>query len=277
MAIKLHDFTVLLAANPPICIQNTGRGPKNMCWSGEASTAMAVAGFGVTAYVAWKKEPAALWLTLGFFSSMELIQALSYPVIGQCGAPANKALSIASFVHVALQPFFFNLLALYFIPDDVRRRIQKTVYALCAVAAALTFWQMLPSETYGTCSEHRAMCGAQFCTLPGNWHLAWEFPFNGWGNGFAEHSNWFIRLFPNALVAYSLAVFVMPLIYGSWKMAIYQYVMGPVIVSQLTNNIDEAPAIWCLMSVGIAFLVVATPLRGAMRVNRWVFWRDQAT
>lgn len=243
-----------------------------MCWSGEASSALAVAGFGVTAYAAWKKEPAALWVTLGFFSSMELLQALSYPVIGQCGSPGNRAASITSFVHIALQPFFFNLLALYFIPDDIRRRIQIPVYALCAVAAGITVLQLLPSETLGQCSQHRAMCGAQFCTLPGNWHLAWEFPFNGWGNDFAGSPNWLVRLFPNALVAYSLAVFIMPLLYGSWKIAAYQYFMGPVIVSQLTDNIDEAPAIWCLMSIGVVFLVMKTPLRRWMRVRRWVFW-----
>ncbi len=247
-----------------------------MCWSGEASTALAIAGFGVTAFAAYKKEPAALWITLGFFSSMELLQALSYPVIGQCGAPANRALSIASFIHVALQPFFFNLLALYFIPIIVRKRIQKTVYALCTVAAGVTFLQMIPSETLGACSEHRAMCGAQFCTLPGNWHLAWEFPFNGWGNDFITHSNWLIRWFPHAMVAYNLAVFVMPVIYGSWKITAYQFLLGPILVSQLTDNINEAPAIWCLMSIGIVFLVMSSPLRGWMRVHRWLFWSPAA-
>lgn len=247
-------------------------GFKIMCWSGEASTALAVAGFGVTAYAAWKKEPAALWVTMGFFSSMELIQALSYPVIGQCGAPENKALSIASYIHIALQPFFFNLLALYFIPDDMRRRIQKTVYALCAVAAGITIWQVMPSETYGACAQHRGMCGSQFCTLPGNWHLAWKFPLNGWGNEFAGNTNWLLRLFPNAMVAYSLAVFIMPLVYGSWKFGIYQYLTGPALASQLTDNIDEAPAIWCLMSIGIVLLVMKTALRNVMHVERWPLW-----
>ncbi len=132
----------------------------------------------------------------------------------------------------------------------------------------------MPSDTFGQCAEHRAMCGAQFCTLPGNWHLAWEFPFNGWGNGFADSPNWLLRLFPNALVAYSLAVFIMPLLYGSWKIAAYQYLTGPVLVSRLTDNIDEAPAIWCLMSIGIVFLVMKTPLRQWMQVRHWVFWRE---
>ncbi|WP_457648129.1 DUF5765 domain-containing protein [Profundibacter sp.] len=61
---------------------------------------------------------------------MEWIQALPYPVTGQCGAPENKVLSITSFIHIALQPFFFNLLALYFIPDGIHRRIQKTANVL---------------------------------------------------------------------------------------------------------------------------------------------------
>ena len=46
-----------------------------MCWSGEASTVLAVVGFAGTAYAAYKKEPLALWLCLGYFTLMEALQA----------------------------------------------------------------------------------------------------------------------------------------------------------------------------------------------------------
>jgi hypothetical protein len=49
-----------------------------MCWSGEASAVLAVVGIGTTAYAAYKKEPAPLWMALGYFSSMELLQAFTY-------------------------------------------------------------------------------------------------------------------------------------------------------------------------------------------------------
>ena len=44
-----------------------------MCWSGEASAALATAGFLSTGYAAYKKESRMLWLPLGYFSLMELI------------------------------------------------------------------------------------------------------------------------------------------------------------------------------------------------------------
>ncbi len=243
-----------------------------MCWSGEASTVLAVAGIGVTAYAIRRGEPPALWLTLGFFTIMEVLQAASYPVIDQCTNPANRALSIASFVHISLHPFFFNALALYFVPAAVRARIQVPVYAICAVAALVTLAQVVPVDRLGQCADHRGMCGTGFCTVSGTWHLAWEFPFNGWGNGFADHANPVFRLFPNALVAYSLAIFVLPLIYGAWRITLFQYAVGPGLVRLLSDNIDERPAIWCLMSIGIAVLIIFSPLRRALHTRRWWLW-----
>jgi len=60
-----------------------------MCWSGEASAVLAVVGLGTTAYAAYKKEPAPLWIALGYFSLMELLQAFTYSVIDQCSLPSN--------------------------------------------------------------------------------------------------------------------------------------------------------------------------------------------
>ena len=49
-----------------------------MCWSGEASAALAAVGLGSTTYVAAKGEKKALWMPLGYFSLMELLQAFTY-------------------------------------------------------------------------------------------------------------------------------------------------------------------------------------------------------
>ena len=47
-----------------------------MCWSGEASATLATIGLTSTAYVAWKGEKKALWIPLGYFSLMELLQLI---------------------------------------------------------------------------------------------------------------------------------------------------------------------------------------------------------
>lgn len=61
-----------------------------MCWSGQASAVLATAGLGTTVYAAYRKEPAAIWMPLGYFSLMELLQAFTYSVIDQCSLPSNQ-------------------------------------------------------------------------------------------------------------------------------------------------------------------------------------------
>jgi hypothetical protein len=48
----------------------------SMCWNGQASAVLAMAGLGTTAYAAFRKEPAAIWMPRGYFSLMEVLQAV---------------------------------------------------------------------------------------------------------------------------------------------------------------------------------------------------------
>src|SRR5437763_17098815 len=102
-----------------------------MCWSGEASAVLATAGIGTTVYAAYGKEPAAIWVPLGYFSLMELLQAFTYSVIDQCGLPSNQIATLLGYLHIAFQPFFINAVSMHFIPDQVRARIALVVYSLC--------------------------------------------------------------------------------------------------------------------------------------------------
>ena len=246
-----------------------------MCWSPEISTGLAVAGIATTGYLALRREAPALWVTLGYFSIMEILQALSYPVIDNCGSSTNQWLTFLSYLHIAFQPFFFNLLAMHFIPESVRKRIQTRVYALCTLATVFLLVQLYPFDWAGVCAGHRAMCGPKMCTMWGNWHLAWELPLNGIGNNFADHWFWPLRLFPNGFITHALATTLLPLLYGSWKISIYLFLTGPVLVSFLTDNIDERPAIWCMLSIAIVFVVIKTPLRRFLRAKRWFCWPSQ--
>src|SRR5271155_1123786 len=106
-----------------------------MCWSGEASAALAAAGIGTTIWAAWKKEPMSLWIALGYFSLMELLQAFTYSVINQCDLPSNQIATLLGYLHITFQPFFINAVALYFIPEEVRKRIAIPVYMVCFAGA----------------------------------------------------------------------------------------------------------------------------------------------
>lgn len=236
-----------------------------MCWSGEASAVLAAVGLGTTLYAAYKKEPAPLWLALGYFSLMELLQAYTYTVIDQCSLPANQIATLFGYLHIAFQPFFINALSLHFIPREKALKIAPYAYAFCFFSAIFMMIQLYPFEWAGQCLEQRPLCGSRLCSISGDWHIAWEVPTNGIGN------NLWINLtfgFPT----YCIAAFLLPVLYGSWRVTLYHWLVGPTLALALTSNPDEWAAVWCLLSIGILLLVVKTPLRKYLYVRSWVFW-----
>jgi len=250
-----------------------------MCWSTEASVAWATAGVTASAYLWYKKEPPVMWMTIGYFSLMEIIQAFSYPVLNQCDLPRNQALTYLGYLHIAFQPFFVNLMALHFIPSEVRARIILPVMIACGVVTMSLVINAYPFEWAGECTPGRALCGPQMCTLAGNWHLAWNLPLNGLGNPLAAFEMWGFRPFPHGMPGYAIVAFLMPALYGSWKFALYLLLSGPILARQLTDNVHEQPAIWCLMAIAVSFAIVKTPLRRYLREDRvmpWMRWTLRA-
>ncbi len=240
-----------------------------MCWSGEASTVLAAVGIGTTVYAAYKKEPAPLWIALGYFSLMELLQAFTYSVIDQCNLPSNQIATMFGYLHIAFQPFFINCVSLYFVPDHVRKKVQGWVYAFCFFSVIFMLIQLYPFDWAGTCDPRRPLCGPQMCSVRGNWHIAWLVPTNGICNSLVEGP---LPLFADGFPTYVIAGFLIPLLYGSWRATAYHYVMGPSLAWMLTDNINEWPAIWCLLSIGLLLIVVKTPLRGYLHVRKWWLW-----
>jgi len=244
-----------------------------MCWSGEASAALAIVGISTTVYAAYKKEPAPLWMALGYFSSMELLQAFTYSVIDQCALPSNQVATLLSYLHIVFQPFFINMLSMYFIPDAVRVKIQWPVYTVCFASAIVMLLQLYPFAWAGSCPLGEVLCAEPLCSVSGNWHIAWEVPTNGMLN-FITVDSW--ASFLTAYPTYFIAAFAMPLLYGSWRITIYHFLIGPQLAVLLTNDPNEVAAIWCLLSIGILLLVVKTPIRRFMFVKSWLLWPKQS-
>ncbi len=236
-----------------------------MCWSGEASAVLAIVGLGTTAYAAYKKEPAPLWIALGYFSLMELLQAYTYTVIDQCSLPANQIATLFGFLHIAFQPFFINALSLHFIPKEKAAKIAPYAYAICFFSVIFMLIQLYPFEWAGQCLEQRPLCGDRLCSISGDWHIAWELPTNGIGN------NLWVN-FTFGYPTYCFAAFFLPILYGSWRVTFYHWLVGPTLALQLTTNPDEWVAVWCLLSIGILLLVVKTPLRQILYVRSWILW-----
>jgi hypothetical protein len=74
------------------------------------------------------------------------------------------------------------------------------------------------------------------------------------------------------MLGYFIPAFLIPILYGSWRCTIYHILAGPLLAFTLTDNMNEWPAVWCLMSIGLILLVAKTPVRRFLYVQQWWFW-----
>ncbi|SMH53717.1 DUF5765 domain-containing protein [Maritimibacter sp. HL-12] len=228
-----------------------------MCWSEGASLAMVGLGAAATFVTLRRGEPAAIPVTLAFFTVMEGLQAAGYLVIDECSLTSNKSITALSYLHIALQPIFINAFAMALVAREISPRLRAFVYAAAATASAVILLQLVPFDWAGPCQPGNVLCGPQWCTISGNWHLGWQVPLNDlWG---ALLGDGFARLveFPT----YLLAVFVLPLVYGAWRLVIFHALFGPALAWLLTDNPNEMPAIWCLFSVGLVVIALSPMIR----------------
>jgi hypothetical protein len=237
-----------------------------MCWSGEASFGLAAVGIGSTAYATYKGESKELVAPLGYFSLMELLQGFTYQWIDECSLPVNQILTLLGYLHITFQPFFINLISLYFVPKEVKEKLQGWVYTICFICSILLILQMYPYNWGKPCNiGENALCGKQLCSVSGNWHIAWELPTTHIVNLFSVSVKGYMP--------YIFAAFFLPLLYGSWRITLYHWLVGPTLAELTTNNPNEWPAVWCLFSIGLLLILVKTPLRKILPVKVWYFWK----
>jgi uncharacterized protein DUF5765 len=243
-----------------------------MCWSGEASGVLAAIGLGTATYIAHKGESKELWIPLTYFALMELLQAVTYIYIDLCGLPQNQILTLLGYVHIAFQPFFVNMVGMYFIPQAVKERISTHVYALCSLAALAMLIKMYPFEWAGLCRVgEEVFCGPTTCSVSGDWHIAWQMPLNGI---FSEPIDYWLDVsYGLHGRAYILAGFLLPLLYGSWRFVVFHWFVGPTLSELLTTNPNEFAAVWCLFSIALCVSVIKTPLRRHLHVERWPLFK----
>jgi hypothetical protein len=226
-----------------------------MCWSEQASLAMVGVGVVATAVTIKRGDPVAIPLTLAFFAVMEALQVWGYQVIDQCGLPSNRWSAILSWVHISLQPIFINAFGMAIVAPMLSRKARIRVLAAASFASVLMLARMVPLEWAGTCRPGTVLCGADWCTLTGTWHLAWDMPLNDLASrvlGVDIPGGW---TYPD----YMLAVFVLPLFYGAWRFVLVHFALGPALAVALTDMPNEMPAVWCLFSVGLS-LIALSPL-----------------
>ncbi|WP_246107521.1 DUF5765 domain-containing protein, partial [Puniceibacterium confluentis] len=136
-----------------------------MCWSAEVSAGMVVVGTVATAATYRRGDMPAIWLTLGFFTLMEGLQLWGYGVMDQCGTPANRSVTVLSYLHIAIQPFFINAFAMELVPKPVKYRVRFWIYSLCAVSLIVMLVQIAPYPPLGTCLPGSPLCAERWCTV----------------------------------------------------------------------------------------------------------------
>ena len=227
-----------------------------MCWSATASVAMVGIGAAAVAVTAARGDSRAIWLTLGYFTVMEALQVAGYAVVNECGTPANRTVTLLSYLHIAFQPLVINAFAMAIAPKAVSPRMQRRVYAAAGVCSAVVLLRLAPFDWAGVCRPGEIMCSTAFCTVSGDWHIAWEVPLNGL---YSPLSDLFGR--PIQFLEYHLAVFLLPLFYGAWRLVVFHMLAGPVLAGFLTSNPNEIPAIWCLFSIGLVLICLSPFIR----------------
>lgn len=235
-----------------------------MCWSAEATGAMIALGAVASTITYRRGDAPAIWLTFGFFTLMEALQLWGYGVVDQCGTPANRTVTVLSYLHIAIQPFFINAFTMELVPQPVKRRARFWVYGACAVSTSVMLAQLVPSEALGTCLAGEPLCGERWCTVSGDWHIAWDVPYNGLLLPL-ERALGINAGFPS----YMIVAFLIPLLYGAWRFVIVHALSGPILAAALTTNPNEMPAIWCLFSITILLIGLSPAIRRRVTATRW--------
>ena len=227
-----------------------------MCFTMGVSAAMVALGGAATAVTLRRGEAPAIPLTLGYFTVMEALQVAGYMVIDDCTAPVNQTVTLLSVLHIVFQPLVINAFAMALVATPPSMRMRWSVMGLCALSSVVMLVQLYPFGWAGSCAPGSNLCAERLCTVSGDWHLAWDVPFNGllvpvesalgtdWG-------------FPT----YMLAVFLLPLAYGAWRLVVLNLTAGPVLAMVLTTNPNEVPAIWCLYSIVIILVALSPAVR----------------
>jgi len=203
-----------------------------------------------------KGQPKAIWVTIGFFTAMEALQTAGYFVVDRCTSPTNISITNLSYLHIVLQPLFINAFAMATAPRPVPSWLRRVVWGLAGLATLSLLARMLPLPALGSCTPGAPFCGAETCTISGEWHIAWALPLNGLFE--SAGAAFGLKLwFP----VYNLAVFLLPLAYGAWRFTALNFVLGPIAARFLTSNPTEQLAIWCLFSVAILLIALSPFVR----------------
>lgn len=187
-----------------------------------------------------------LHLITGFYTIMELSQALEYTYVNQCGGMINKVLSEFAYLLVIVQPLLFHTVGYLRNNNSDDRKIFKVsitmflVWMFCNIYSRLIYseetdpgfkWSYLYSNN--TCIMRHTNTS----------HLYWQWAAQ---NMYDYHANFF---------SYLLIWFIPPLFVKKERKihttVILSFIVG-TFLTMLNNRWEEHASIWCFVSIPVS-------------------------
>ena len=233
-----------------------------MCWSLEVSVCMLTMGI-ITACFS---PPGWIRGEVLFVSLMELLQLIGILVADDCGNPVNLAVTYLSYVHITLQPWFYNewqwALA-------ARRGIQfasehkRLVRGLAGAWAVAALFRLAPciSEPCYYCAEREHFCapdGSSACTYMGSLHIYWKLPLlpvNYLCAGLWGHFS--LCFLPSMINGGTYERLQMVLLFLTGAAAAFVVAFW----ADKKTAFHEGPSLWCIVAIPqhlVTFVAVAT-------------------
>lgn len=235
-----------------------------MCWSGQASTFLAMSGFTSSMLefrkmVKYKQHFRDTYglrgITILYFTLMETLQAINYYTLYTPGK-INSTLALLGYLHISFQPYFIVICSLTLIPVQRRQYWLKPSIVVASIAAMCMLSRLILTGSLPGCfSQHctpvtemddlmslsthltkTVGCSAKgvFYSYRGDWHIAWQ---------------WALNACSYIYYGYYLAVFIFPCFFGVYISVISYTIAGPIASIFSSTNPDEFAAIWCLFSI----------------------------
>ena len=190
-----------------------------------------------------------------YFTMMEFLQALTYLVIDECSF-WNKFLTALGGIHICFQPLVTSYMGAMEAADPKMKAKMWFMCRLSVVGGILMFLRVF-LELNGFTKSQRQECeympydsehlrGPEMCSVRGKYHMAWNFPM-------ADVNYYFPSINMHFFLSFA-PFFAHPEDPEMIAKGVILILTGPIMGEYFSGpNKGEAPAIWCLYSVGHLF------------------------
>jgi len=219
-----------------------------MCYSQPVSICFAILGM-LTTYNCYKNEKLRklyIHITAGFYTIMELSQAIEYSFVNQCDNIINtRYLSELAYILVIVQPLMHHMVSYKLVRNDQDRRIfslslsMYAVWLLFNVYSRIAYKEGVNDDVQGVWSY---LHNDKTCILRdnNNTHLYWQWSFLNMKDYNANFLNYLMIWFIPPLFVKSER--------ASYLIQWFTFIVGTYL-TYLSGRWREHASIWCYVSI----------------------------